>query len=277
LPAGVPGELCIGGAGVARGYWNRPELTAQRFVPDPFVKNPDARLYKTGDRVRRRRDGTIEFLGRFDFQVKVQGFRIELGEIESVLTSVPGVREAVCTAHDVGPGDRRLVAYVVADPAERPGEEALRAALRVKLPDFMVPGIYQFLDALPRTPNGKVDRAALPKPERSAARVDKEDVKPSTAWEKRIAAVWQDLLAIDGVNIVDNFFDLGGHSLLAMRAVARIEKETGVKVSPSDLIVQTLGQVAAACEQATAAPAAEPETPQGPAPKRGWIRKLLGG
>ncbi len=313
LPVGVPGELCIGGAGVARGYWKRPELTAERFVPDVLQAIPaapaqpiaqashgaqasqgaqadhGARLYRTGDRVRRRADGTLEFLGRLDHQVKVQGFRIEPGEIESVLAAHPGVREAVVVAHAFGPGDTRLVAYVASSGEQPPTTAALQAAVRARLPEYMLPSVFVPLAALPRTPNGKLDRAALPAPERVRVRADSAATLPRSPLEKQLAAIWQDLLKIDTVSVQDNFFDLGGHSLLSMRVVARLQREAGVHLNPGELVLQTLGQVAAACERAleardTADGAADPtaaasgtSSASGAPPREpGWLARLLG-
>jgi amino acid adenylation domain-containing protein len=290
-PIGVPGELCIGGAGVAIGYWKRPELTDERFRPDPFAADPAARLYRTGDRVRRRADGLIEFLGRTDDQVKVQGLRIELGEIEAQLAELPGVKEAAAGVHRVGAGDSRLVAWVVPGPGATLQAPELQQALRARLPAYMVPSSYELLAQLPRTPNGKLDRRALPvpRPARGGA-AGRADMRPSTAFERRLAAIWQDLLGVEDVSVLDNFFDLGGHSLLTMRVVVRLEQQTGVRLNPGELIAQTLAQVAQACERChatrTATDGAAPEsgTPaQDGAPRAGtpvagagWARRLLG-
>jgi amino acid adenylation domain-containing protein len=223
LPAGVPGELYIGGTGLSPGYWNRPDLTAERFVPDPFSADPGARLYRTGDLARWRPDGTIECLGRVDHQVKVRGFRIELGEIEAALERHPGVRQAVVVARAHGPGDTRLVGYVVGE-AECRGE-ALQAHLRGILPEYMVPARYVVLDRVPLTPNGKVDRNALPDPDGTAGA--DEYVGPRNPLEQTVAGVWADVLQVARVGVHDNFFALGGHSLLAVRLFARLEKEIG--------------------------------------------------
>jgi amino acid adenylation domain-containing protein len=234
VPVGVTGELFIGGDGVARGYVNRPELTAERFVNDPFLGEPDARLYRTGDLARYRPDGNIEFLGRIDYQVKVRGHRIELGEIESVLGQHPAVREAVVTVREDVPGDKRLVAYVVPNHQLPLAIGELRGLLKDKLPDYMVPAAFVELEALPLTPNNKVDRRNLPPPpgERQA-----EDlyIAPQNELERVIAGIWQDLLQVDRVGVADNFFDLGGHSLLATLVVARVRKALRV-----DLPLRTL-------------------------------------
>ncbi|MDB4947562.1 MAG: tycC3, partial [Gemmatimonadetes bacterium] len=228
VPAGVPGELHVGGAGLARGYLGRPALTAERFVPDAFGARPGARLYRTGDKVRWRGDGTLEYLGRLDEQVKVRGFRIETGEIESALRRHPGVDECLVVAREDVPGDRRLVAYVVGDA----DADEMRAHLRGVLPDYMVPGPFVRLDALPVTPNGKLDRKALPAP---VATGGGRRLKPETEMEGRVAALWQELLGVDAVGVEDNFFDLGGHSLLLVRLQARLAAELGCEVRVVEL------------------------------------------
>ena len=291
-PIGVPGELCIGGAGVATGYWRRPELTAERFRPDPFAP-PGARLYRTGDRVRRRADGLIEFLGRLDDQVKLQGLRIELGEIEARLAELPGVKQAAVAVREVGPGDARLMAWIVPEDGAAPEGPELQQALRERLPAYMVPASYTRLDTLPRTPNGKLDRRALPVPQAVRGRAaGRADLRPSTDFERRLAALWEELLGVQDVSVLDNFFDLGGHSLLTMRVVVRLAQQTGVRLNPGELIAQTLAQVAQACERAqaaggasgppreraqpTAAGAPGPATSDAPAAEPGWARRLLG-
>jgi amino acid adenylation domain-containing protein len=228
VPAGIPGELCVGGAGLARGYLNRAALTAERFVPDPFAPEAGARLYRTGDRARWRADGTLEYGGRLDEQVKVRGFRIELGEIEAALRGHAGVRDCVVVARG-GAGDRRLVAYVVGDAEP----DALRAHLRASLPEYMVPGPVVRLDALPVTPNGKLDRRALPAPADVAGAGRR--LKPETELEARIALVCQELLEVGEVGVEDNFFDLGGHSLLLVRLQARLKSDLGRDVPLVDL------------------------------------------
>jgi amino acid adenylation domain-containing protein len=224
VPVGAAGELWVGGAGVTRGYLGRPGLTAERFVPDPFSGEAGARLYRTGDRVRWRADGAIDFLGRLDHQVKVRGFRIELGEIEAALRRHESVTGCAVVAREDAPGDRRLVAYIVGE-AEA---EELRAHLRRSLPDYMVPASFVMLDALPLTPNGKLDRKALPAPELGSA--DDGYVAPRTPVEEVLAGIWAEVLRLERVGVEENFFELGGHSLLATRVVSRVRQVFGVEV-----------------------------------------------
>ncbi|MEU6073736.1 amino acid adenylation domain-containing protein [Micromonospora sp. NPDC047074] len=232
VPDGAVGEIHIGGAGVARGYLNRPELTARRFRPSPFV--PGERLYRTGDLGRRLPDGDLEFLGRDDFQVKIRGFRVELGEIESRLAAVGGVREAVVVARPDAGGHQRLVAYVLAGAGPVPDAARLRDRLAGELPDYMVPAAYVPLPAWPLTPNGKLDRAALPAPDGQAFG-QRGHVEPVGLLETMVAGVWAEVLGIERVGRHDDFFTLGGHSLLAMRLVARIRQVLGREVSPAAL------------------------------------------
>jgi len=226
VPIGVHGHLHIGGAGLARGYLNRPELTAEKFIPDPFSAVPGARMYKTGDLARYRPDGNIEFLGRADHQVKIRGFRIELGEIEAALSQHSAVREAVVMDREDAPGEKRLVAYVVADSTA----DELRHFLKDKLPEHMVPAVVVLLDALPLMPNGKVDRRALPAPDRSRPELEKAFVAPRDDLELQLAHIWEEVLGVRPVGVRDNFFELGGHSLLAVRLFALIEKRLGKKL-----------------------------------------------
>ncbi len=224
-PAGVPGELYIGGAGVARGYLGRPGLSAEKFVPDPFAAEPGARLYRTGDRARWRADGTLEFLGRKDHQVKVRGFRIELGEIEAALRQAPGVADCAVVAREDETGDRRLVAYVVGEAETA----ALRAHLRGSLPEYMVPQAIVALDRLPLNANGKLDRKALPAPELASA--EEKYVAPRTPVEEVLAGIWTEVLRLERVGVHDSFFDLGGHSLLIMRLLAKIQATFDLDIS----------------------------------------------
>jgi len=226
VPIGVPGELYIGGAGVARGYRDRPELTAERFVANPF--EPGGRLYRTGDLVRWTPDGELVFLRRVDSQVKLRGYRVELGEIETVLGSDARVRECAAVVREDRPGDQRLVAYVAADPAARPEIGELRARLEQALPGYMVPGHIVLVDALPRTPNQKLDRRALPAPD--AADASSEYAAPRTDVEQTLARHWAKLLGLPRVGVNDDFFALGGHSMLAIRMLARVRDELGVDI-----------------------------------------------
>ena len=219
VPVGEAGELHLGGVQLARGYWNRPELTAEKFIPDPFSTEPGARLYKTGDLARYLPSGAIEYLGRIDFQVKLRGFRIELGEIEAVLIKQPGIREAVVTATDGGLEEKQLVAYIVGE-GEQPTTSSLKQALLQDLPDYMVPARYMFLDAMPLSPNGKVDRKALPSVINQRPELAEMFVAPQTPLQRDLCAVWQQVLDIDRVGIRDNFFDLGGNSLQLLKVVA---------------------------------------------------------
>jgi amino acid adenylation domain-containing protein len=225
---GVPGELYIGGAGLARGYLNRPELTAEKFVPNPFSVEPGARMYRTGDRVRWLADGTLEFLGRIDHQVKLRGYRIELGEIESVLASHPSVREAVVLVSDDPVAGQRLVAYLVSTGETKPSVAELRAYLQGKLPGYMVPSAFVTLRELPLTPNGKLDRKALPAPTPTVR--EGTPAEPLTLSEELVAGVWRQVLGVDRVGRVENFFELGGHSLLATQIISRVQKLFGVAV-----------------------------------------------
>ena len=230
VPVGAPGELYIGGVGVARGYLGRAALTAERFVPDPFGGEPGARLYRTGDRGRYRTDGNLEFLGRLDYQVKIRGFRVEPEEVEAVLAGHPAVREDVVIAREDTPGDRRLVAYVVPAADRAVGSEELRGFLQERLPESMVPSAFVLLDALPLTPNGKIDRRALPAPDYARPDLAEAFVAPRTPIEERVAAIWAAVLKLDRVGVHDDFFALGGHSLLATQVVARLRTAFGVEL-----------------------------------------------
>jgi acyl carrier protein len=238
----VPGELFIAGEGVASGYHDRDELTRERFLPDPFA--PGGRMYRTGDLVRLTHDGEIEYLRRNDGQVKVRGYRIELGEIEVALAAHDGVRGAVVVVREDRPGDARLVAYSIFVPGEEPTEADLRKHLRRRLPDYMVPHHFVEIDAFPLTPNGKIDRRALPAPRRS----DDGHVAPRSPTEKLVAGIWEEALGVSSVDARARFFEIGGHSLIAIRVVVEIEKRSGVKLSPLVLLVDSLEQIAAQLE-----------------------------
>lgn len=222
-PVGVPGELHCGGDGLARGYWHRPELTAEKFIADPFDPQGGGRLYKTGDLARYLPDGSIEYLGRMDQQVKIRGFRIELGEIEAVLGSHPGVKECALAAWKDNAGSKRLAAYVVANGLP-PGAPELRAFLGQRLPEYMLPSVFVPLAALPLTPNGKLDRKALPEPDGARSALETRHAPPRDAVEKRLVGIWEEVLGVHPIGINDKFFELGGHSLLAVRLVAEIEQ-----------------------------------------------------
>jgi len=275
-PIGVPGEIFIGGDGVALGYLNRPELTAERFIADPFRDAPGALLYRTGDVGRWRHDGQLEYIGRSDFQVKVRGHRIELGEIETVLAGHAHVAEAVVTVRPGPGGESQLVAHFVARGSEPPTSSDLRKHLRGKLPDYMVPPAYIAVDRFPLTPSGKVDRKALVSIGAApAAASDGHEsfVAPQTPTERAVAAVWQELLGVGEISIHDNFFDIGGHSLLVMRAIAEMARRTGRRISPRHFIFETLHQVASAYDGAASSPS--PEGPKSGPSMKNLLSDLL--
>jgi amino acid adenylation domain-containing protein len=248
LAAGIAGEICIGGAGVALGYLNRPELTAERFVPDAQSVEPGARLYRTGDLGRWGEDGRLYHLGRLDNQVKIRGFRIEPGEIEAALCTHKDVRQAVVVAAELPSGDQRLVAYAVYRDGNEPTASELRRFLRRNLPEYMIPSTVMRLDAVPLTPNGKLDRAALPDPFRHAVRAVLRHEAPASAAERMMADIWRSVLNVDRVNADDNFFEIGGHSLLALRVAQAVEARSGQVLDPRSLFFHTLRQVAAMLE-----------------------------
>ena len=248
VPVGIPGELHIGGPGVARGYLNHPELTAEKFVADPFSADPEARLYKTGDLARYLDDGEIEFVGRRDFQVKIRGFRVELGEIEAALLKHGSIREALVVAREEGLNNKRLVGYVIAAGGSVPDTNELRKYLKHQLPEYMVPSDIVVLEEFPLTPNGKVDRKALPAPEPSAASGD--HVAATNFVEAQLVAMWEEILAKKPISVRDNFFDLGGHSLLAVRLMRRIEQSFKRKLPLTTLFeAPTIEQFAALLQQ----------------------------
>jgi len=248
VPVGVPGELHIGGPGVARGYLNRPDLTAEKFVPDPFSTDPAARLYRTGDLARYLDNGEIEFVGRRDFQVKIRGFRVELGEIEVALAKHATVREALVIARDEGLNHKRLVGYVIPASGAVPDAGELRKFLKQQLPEYMVPSDFVVLGEFPLTPNGKVDRKALPAPLPSAQSAD--HAAPTNPVEAKLAAMWEEILAKKPISIRDNFFDLCGHSLLAVRLMRRIEQSFRRKLPLTTLFeAPTIEQFAALLQQ----------------------------
>jgi amino acid adenylation domain-containing protein len=232
VPIGVAGELHIGGDGLARGYFNRPELTAEKFIPHPFVLGE--RIYNTGDLARFLPDGTVECLGRTDHQIKLRGFRIELGEIESALRKISGVNEAIVLAREDFPGDKRLVAYLATNSGRALPIGELRDSLKTKLPDYMVPGAFVFLEKFPLTPSGKIDRKALPAPE---SRVDsnRNFSAPETPLEIDVAQIWSEVFHLERVGRDDNFFELGGHSLVAIQIIARLRSKLGIELALSTI------------------------------------------
>ncbi len=222
LPAGIPGELHLGGMGLARGYLGRPDLTAEKFIPDPFSVEPGARMYRTGDLVRLLPGGRIDFLGRIDHQVKIRGYRIELGEIEAVLNEYPSVKTCIVVARAEVGDDKRLVAYIVARAGEEPSYLDLRSFLRARLLEHMIPSAFVLLDEMPLTPNGKINRRALPAPEVSRPELEQRYVAPRNDIEVALVDMWQEVLGINEIGVSDNFFDLGGHSLKATRLLAKV-------------------------------------------------------
>ncbi|HZW59305.1 MAG TPA: amino acid adenylation domain-containing protein, partial [Woeseiaceae bacterium] len=270
VPIGVPGELCIGGAGLAHGYLNRAELSAERFVADPFAESPAARLYRTGDLVRRRADGRLEFLGRLDHQVKIRGFRVELGEIEAVLATHPKVAAAVALVREDVPGDQRLVAYLLPDAGQAPSTSELRAFARTRLPDYMVPTAYVELESFPLTPNNKVDRKALPAPQGGRPGRDTHRVAPRNALEETLAGIWEQVLSLEGLGVFDNFFEVGGHSLLATQVVARVRQALQLEMPLPELFAYpTIAALAERVEALRGAAGAREMPPLLPTPRDG--------
>jgi acyl carrier protein len=232
---GAPGELYIGGEGVARGYWRKPELTAERFVPDPHGLSPGSRLYRTGDVARYREDGKIDFLGRKDNQVKIRGYRVELGEIESELSQHPGVKEVVVAVWDRAGAGKRLVAYLVVEKDKEVSISELRSYLSERVPAYMLPSSYVMLEEMPLTGNGKVDRGKLPEPEPLRPALEQKYEAPETATHQVIAGIWEEVLGIERVGIKDNFFELGGHSLLATQVISRVRDAFQVEIALRNL------------------------------------------
>jgi amino acid adenylation domain-containing protein len=267
---GVVGELHIAGAGLARGYLKQPELTAEKFIPNPISDEPGARLYKTGDLVRYLRDGSIEFLGRVDNQVKIRGYRIELGEIESVLMKQAGVCQAHVIASEDSTGDKRPVAYLVADRLKLPSTGELRDLLKLELPEYMVPFIYLVLDVLPLNSNGKVDLAALPSPEQFVVDAKESLQPPRTQVEEMVANIWSDVLGLEQVGVEDSFFDLGGHSLLVTQVISRIRRAFRVDIPLRRLFEEpTVAGLATAIDMARKAGEALQSPPLAPVPRDG--------
>jgi amino acid adenylation domain-containing protein len=245
VPVGVPGELFIGGEGVASGYLNRPELTAEKFVPDPFAPTPGACCYRTGDLARYRANGDVELLGRLDHQAKVRGYRVELGEVEATLARHPGLKEVVALVREVAPGDRRLVAYVVASGDRAPDVSELHRFVRDRLPEYMIPSAFVVLPALPLTHNGKVDRKALPAPDQVRPELAEAYVPPRNRTETVLAGLWGETLGLDRVGVNDNFFELGGDSIQAIRISSRAAT-VGLEVAPNQFFeTPTVAEIAA--------------------------------
>ena len=236
VPAGIAGELYIGGEGLSWGYHNKAALTAESFVPNPFSAEPGQRLYKTGDLVRYRRNGTVEFLGRIDHQVKIRGYRIELGEIEATLAKYPGLQQTIVVAREGYSGEKRLVAYSVAEEGVRPNQSKIRHYLEDKLPAYMIPTAFVFLEALPLTPNKKIDRRALPAPGVARPDIETAYAAPTTALEQMLAEMWQQTLALEMVGIHDNFFELGGDSLKGAFFISHLQEKMGSYIYISALL-----------------------------------------
>jgi amino acid adenylation domain-containing protein len=256
VPVGVAGELCIGGDNLARGYLHRPALTAEKFVPSPFGARPGARLYRTGDLARFLHDGNIEFIGRIDHQVKIRGFRIEIGEVEATLLRHPAVEAAAVVVYEATPGDKRLAAYVVnAAGQESSAGGELRDFLRGQLPEYMVPSSFVMMDAMPLSPNGKVDRKALPAPEQAGVEAAADYVAPATPLEEELAAMWSDILGVERVGARHNFFELGGHSLLATQLISHVRERFDVELPLRDFFESpTVAELAVTVELARAEP-----------------------
>jgi len=243
VPLRVPGELCVGGAGLARGYLNSPDLTAEKFIPDPYSAIPGSRLYRSGDSARRLPDGEIEYLGRLDQQVKIRGFRIELGEIEAALVQHPSVRECLVMAREDMPGEKQLTAYLVAQPGASPNVTELRSSLKQKLPEYMIPASFVLLNEFPLTANGKLDRRALPAPDNVRPELAGAYVAPETVVEKHLAQIWSEVLHLDRVGVNDSFFALGGDSIRSIEVRARAE-QAGIKFSLQQLFqFQTISEL----------------------------------
>jgi amino acid adenylation domain-containing protein len=249
VPVGVPGDLYIGGAGLAVGYWGRPDQTDERFVANPFGRTED-RLYRTGDLARYRQGGMLQYLGRIDDQVKIRGFRIELGEIESALTQHVSIEQAVAAVREDRSGDKRIVAYCVYQNGSSATATELRTFLREALPDYMVPHLFVGVQTLPLTSNGKIDRKALPDPFGQTVAANAAVMDPRSDTERIVAEVWSDVLRVPRVGLYDNFFEIGGHSLISMQAISRIEKRTGYRINPRSMAFQTLEQIAAEIDAA---------------------------
>ena len=246
MPIGVAGELCISVEDSIRGYLDRPELTAEKFISNPFDHHSATRLYRTGDLARYLPDGNIEYLGRMDGQVKVRGFRIELGEVETALSQHPAVRDTVAVVREDTPGDRRLIAYVVLNSPQDNATADLREFLKQKLPEYMLPTAFVLLEKLPTTPSGKVDRKSLPAPDTSTLSLRSNYIAPRTDTEQQLAEIWSQILKWEQVGIHDNFFELGGYSLLGTQVLTRVRKIFAVNIPLKVLFeASTIAELAA--------------------------------
>jgi acyl carrier protein len=272
VPLGASGEVFLGGDGVSMGYWRRPDLTAERFLPDPLGSRPGGRLYRTGDLARHRQDGSVDYLGRSDHQVKVRGVRMELGEIEEALRAHPAVAQTVAAVRDDAPGGRQLIAYLVPVAGSQtggPSASELRRFLAERLPEAMIPSAFVPLAALPLNRNGKVDRKALPAPDAGRLRLDSAYAPPRTPDEKTLAAIWQDVLGHERIGVDDNFFELGGSSLLLVEIEARLREAFHRDIPIVEMFRHpTIRSLAEAMEARGRQPAAVAEARPAPASAR---------
>src|SRR6185436_16511462 len=239
VPVGIAGELYVGGDGLARGYLNAPDLTAEKFLPHPFGSSLGARLYATGDLVRYRSDGTLEFLGRKDNQVKIRGFRVEPGEVEHALRDDPAVRSGAVVVGNDKAGDRRLVGYVVLRPGANSSESGIRERLRERLPEYSVPSRVVILETMPLTANGKLDRNALPAPGVEKPEKVKAGAAPANPIEEQLVAVWKSVLGVEQIGVRESFFEAGGHSLLALRLISRVREQFQIDIAPAVIYAPT--------------------------------------
>jgi acyl carrier protein len=252
LPVGVPGELFIGGKSVARGYLNLPEESQVRFMRDPFDQQPGSRMYRTGDRVQWLSDGKVQFLGRLDDQVKIRGYRVEPGEVRAAVANCAEVQDAAVLAQKAPNGEERLIAYVLPESGCHLNIQSIRAYLRQKLPEYMIPAAFVEVEKLPFNQLGKLDRGALPAPERDGYTTEAEFVSPRTATEQDLEAIWREVLGGTRIGVHDNFFDIGGNSLSAIRILARMRDRLGVSIAVIDLFeAPTIAGVAAFIERCT--------------------------
>jgi acyl carrier protein len=235
VPIGLPGEIHIAGIALGRGYHNRPDLTAEKFLPSPFSRDRGGRMYKTGDVGRFRTDGAIEFVGRIDNQVKVRGYRIELGEIEAILKSHPNVADCAVVLRDDADGERKIVAYVASGTGEEPTPAELKTYVRELIPEYMVPATIVLMKSMPLTVNGKLDRSALPAPDDKRPEIGEARVAPRNDGERKLARIWSQLLGLNDVGVRDNFFNIGGHSLLGIELLSEVRNQFGIKLPLSVL------------------------------------------